>query len=70
MTTIYIVGGVVVVAVFFVWLAINRTKAGGAAEKAARDAALAREAEQEMAKIVAERRDTAETRKRLDEDTF
>jgi hypothetical protein len=52
------------------WLATRRARAEGAADQRARDAERARRAEQEMGSILAERRPTSETGRRLDEGSF
>jgi hypothetical protein len=55
---------------FTLWLATRRARAEGAADQRARDAERARRAEQEMSAILAGRRPTEETGRRLDEGSF
>ncbi|MDP9137454.1 MAG: hypothetical protein M3N38_04670 [Pseudomonadota bacterium] len=52
------------------WLTARRARADGAAEQRLRDAVGARRTEQEMASIVADRRPTDATERRLDEGSF
>ncbi len=63
-------GAGVLVVGFLIWLAFRAAKQQGAAEERAESEAAAREVEQEMGQVVAERRETSETKKRLDDGTF
>jgi hypothetical protein len=55
---------------FSLWLVVRQARAEGAASQRTRDGEAAREAEREMAAIVAERRATAKTKSKLDEGSF
>jgi hypothetical protein len=55
---------------FDLWIAYIKGKRAGAADQRMRDIEGAIEVEQEMDKIMVERRDTTDTRKRLDDGTF
>lgn len=64
------VGGGLLIIAFLAWYLVRNAKKQGAAEQLAKDARLQSDAESEIHQVQAERRDTPETIKRMEDGTF
>lgn len=70
MTQLYLWGGGLAIIALTLWLAMRSARRQGEAEAHAKSAQLQSDAESEIHQVQAERRDTSETIKRLDDGTF
>ena len=70
MNSALLIGGVVAIACFAIWLAIRRAARQGVAEQVARDAQVVSQVESEIHQAQTEQRDTKKTKERLKGGTF